>query len=169
MSEGTGHGRQRRAARTAASPHRQHIAAHIGAHTRPPRPCSRRCDRAHWKSLKPEREEVDPVARRRRGNRVLRVWAVNLLAICPPAAHTGPASGKRPRKWTRLPALWWGSRVLRVTGEVRSRPRSRDPRAVATGRRPRTPKQRRPRSKATVRAPRAGGRTPTSVPAHACA
>ncbi len=31
-----------------------------------------------------------------------------------PSTDTDGASGKRPWKWTRLPALWLGSRVLRV-------------------------------------------------------
>lgn len=31
------------------------------------------------------------------------------------------ARRKRLGKWTRLPAMRWGSRVLRVTGESRSR------------------------------------------------
>ena len=41
------------------------------------------------------------------------------LRISPRARILGNASGKRPWKWTRLPTRRWGSRVLRVTAEVR--------------------------------------------------
>ena len=45
--------------------------------------------------------------------------SLNSIAGCVEEVHTGSASGKRSRKWTRLPTRRWGNRVLRITDEVR--------------------------------------------------
>ena len=67
--------------------------------------------------------EVSPVANPSVGEPGFARHAKNLTGVAPEvfrlpcrlrAGRIEPASGQRLMKWTRLPALWLGSRVLRV-------------------------------------------------------
>ena len=77
--------------------------------------------------------EVEPVPTLWLGNRVLRVWPRGSIAQtkheCRPGAHTGHASGEYPWKWTRLPAGWRGTGVLRYGRGFDPRPQ--DPGSIS--------------------------------------